>query len=114
MHELSLAMSILDVAAKEIEKYNTVRVQEIQLEVGALSGVDAEALEFALSFAVKNSFLEGASVKIIHTEGLGLCSRCNDSFIMAEVWTPCPSCNLPAWKILKGEELRFLSLTVND
>jgi len=79
MHELSLAMSILDVAAKEIEKYNTVRVQEIQLEVGALSGVDAEALEFALSFAVKNSFLEGASVKIIHTEGLGLCSRCNDS-----------------------------------
>lgn len=114
MHELSLAMSILDVAAQEVEKNNAGRVQEIQLEVGALSGVDAEALKFALSFATKNTVLEGASVMIIPAEGLGSCFRCNRSFTMTEVWTPCPVCNMPAGKILQGEELKFLSLTVDD
>jgi len=114
MHELSLAMSILDMVEKEVGNNNAGSVNKIQLEVGTLSGVDAEALKFALSFAAKNTVLDGASIMIILTEGLGRCYHCNRSFVMTEVWTPCPVCNVPAGKILEGEELKFLSITVDD
>ena len=114
MHELSLAMTILDVAAEEVIKNNAGIVREIQLEVGTLSGVDAEALKFALLFAAKSTVLEGASVIIIPAEGLGRCFRCDHSFNMTEIWTLCPVCHMPAGKIIQGEELKFLSLTVDE
>jgi len=114
MHELSMALSIIDKVAREVDKNNVGKVTGIALEIGTLSGIDAEALKFALTFAAKNTVMESAKVTIVHTEGLGRCYHCNQDFRMAEIWTPCPVCNIPAGRILNGEELKFLSLTVND
>ncbi|MBE0647764.1 MAG: hydrogenase maturation nickel metallochaperone HypA [Bacteroidales bacterium] len=113
MHELSLALSILDATSQEMAKNDAGRVQEIKLEVGMLSGVDPEALKFALSVAMESSILEGASVIISSTEGVGQCSQCDHSFPMPEMWTTCPVCRMPAGKILQGEELKIVSLTVD-
>jgi hydrogenase nickel incorporation protein HypA/HybF len=114
MHELSLALAIVEMAVGEAEKSNGCAVQEIEIEVGVLSGVDADALEFALSLAVKNTKLEHAAVRIIHTKGLGRCNLCDRSFVMNEAWTPCPGCNMPAGQILNGKELRIVSMVVDD
>ena len=96
------------------KKNNAGSVQQIELEVGVLSGVDPDALELALSLAMKNTAIEQASVTMLHTEGQGRCNACDHTFTMTEVWTPCPLCNTPAGKILQGTELRLLSLTVDD
>ena len=114
MHELSLAMAIVEMAVGEAEKNDTGPVQEIELEVGALSGVDTDALEFALSLAVKDTYLEHATVKIFVIAGSGWCNQCGLSFVMEDVLTTCPGCNMPAGKILGGEELRIVSLVVDD
>ena len=52
MHELSIAMSILDVAREESEQRGGVRVEVIHLKIGALSGVVKDALLFCLSARV--------------------------------------------------------------
>ncbi len=114
MHELSLALTILDMAGKEAAKHNSHKVRELTLEVGAFSGVDAEALEFALTMAVKTTIFDGTAIRIIRKGGRGVCSACGNRFDMAETWSCCPSCGKPAEKIIQGEELRFLSLTVDD
>ena len=114
MHELSLALAILEMAGKEVAKSNGGKVCELTLEVGVFSGVDAEALEFALAMSVKNTIFEGSSIRIIPKEGKGICANCGNEFGMAETWSRCPRCSGPADRIVQGEELRFLSLTVED
>jgi len=114
MHELTLAAEITELAVAEAEKQHAVAVLEITLEIGVLSGVDADALDFALSLAVKNTTMEHAVVKIIQTGGIGRCKPCNLSFEMTEIWTPCPECRMPAGQILNGQALRIVSLVVDD
>ena len=44
MHELSIAMSIVEMAEEEAAKHGGVQVTAIHLKLGALSGVVKEAL----------------------------------------------------------------------
>jgi len=62
MHEMSLALSILDIASGEVEKNRATKVHEIHLEVGTQSGVDPEALTFALSLACKDTVMANARI----------------------------------------------------
>jgi hydrogenase nickel incorporation protein HypA/HybF len=114
MHELSVALAILEMADREVGKNPVRRVRELTLEVGVFSGIDVEALEFALTMTFRNTIFEEARVRIIPREGKGSCSQCGNDFPMAEIWTRCPVCNSPAQRIIRGEELRFLSLEVED
>ncbi len=114
MHELTLALEIVEMVAQETEKHACSAIREIELEVGVLSGVDAEALEFALSVAVGGTLLEKALIRMVRTQGVGRCTPCDCTFEMNEVWTPCPICQMPAGQILSGDSLRVVSLMVDD
>ena len=49
MHELSIAMNILEIAEENAKKLNAKIVHEIEIDIGELSGIDFDALEFALN-----------------------------------------------------------------
>ena len=51
MHELSIAMSIVDIAADYAARDNAKCVTEIEIEVGTLAGVVIDALDFAMEAA---------------------------------------------------------------
>ncbi len=53
MHELSIALSILDVAAEEAERQGNARVVAIHLRLGPLSGVVKGALLSAFELVAK-------------------------------------------------------------
>ena|ERR1700761_9706555 len=55
MHELSIAMSILDIAGEEAERRGNVQVQAIYLKIGTLSGVVKEALLSAYELAAEQT-----------------------------------------------------------
>ena len=61
MHELSIAMNVIEIADEYAAKANATVVKEIEIEVGELSGVVLDALEFAMEVAVKNTILEQAT-----------------------------------------------------
>ena len=44
MHELSIAMSIVELAEEEIERRGNVQITAVHLNLGELSGVMKEAL----------------------------------------------------------------------
>ncbi|UCF87855.1 MAG: hydrogenase maturation nickel metallochaperone HypA, partial [bacterium] len=52
MHELSIALEILDIVEKEAAKHGARVVKEVCLRVGDLSGVETESLAFSFD-AVK-------------------------------------------------------------
>ena len=48
MHEFSIALNIVDIASKTATDASATKINEVEIEVGILSGVIIEALEFAL------------------------------------------------------------------
>ena len=47
MHELSIALSIVELAHEEAERRGGVRINAVHLKLGSLSGVVKEALLFS-------------------------------------------------------------------
>jgi hydrogenase nickel incorporation protein HypA/HybF len=62
MHELSLAMGLIEAIEEECERRGGLRVRGVRLRVGALSGVDAGALAFAYTCAVEGTALAGTAL----------------------------------------------------
>ena len=112
MHELSIVMSMVDIVEDELKKSDAARVLEIELEIGTLSGVIIEAMEFALEEGVKNTVLSDAEKKIIQIPGKARCNKCNNEFTTDDLFTPCPKCGSFDSTIIQGEELRIKSIVV--
>jgi hydrogenase nickel incorporation protein HypA/HybF len=61
MHELSLAGGIVSMVEAAAEREHFRRVAQLRLEVGALAGVEPQALRFALTAIVPGTCLEARS-----------------------------------------------------
>jgi len=72
MHELSIAVSIIEVAEEEAARNNATRVQSVRLRLGALAGVAKEALLFSYGIACEGTPLEGSRLLIDDAEGTDL------------------------------------------
>jgi len=112
MHEFSMAIEVINLAQREAVKNKANSIQKITIEVGDLSGVDADAFESALGLLVKDSILDQALVTLIRTPGLGRCNSCNDEFEMNHRMATCPKCQCFPSEINGGEEFRVVSLVV--
>ena len=110
---MSIAMNILEIVDVEVKKAKASVVRELELDIGQLSGVVIEALEFALTEAVKNSVLEKARIIINEVPATVKCNDCQHEFAVEDLYTPCPSCHSFDTEIIKGGELRVRSLLVD-
>ena len=70
MHELSIAMSLVDAVCEELPRLgHGVRVNRIRLRVGHLSGVVSAALTFAYEVAAADSAIAGIPLAIEESNG---------------------------------------------
>ena len=74
-------MNIVDIATDYATKENAIAVKEIEIEVGELSGVVLDALEFCMEAATKESILEGANRNIYSVPGKARCRSCSNEFM---------------------------------
>ena len=112
MHELSLAMEVICLAEREAENHKAAVIREILIEVGDLSGVEADAFESALELIVPGTMLEGTDIKITRIAGMGKCISCNLEFDMRNRAGVCPQCNCFPSEISGGEEFRIVSMEI--
>ncbi len=112
MHELSLALNIVEIATEEMKKVDDGKILSIELEVGTLSGVVIDALEFALEVTVKGTILEGARVDIHQIDARAICNQCQQIFTVTDLFTPCPQCHSFDNRLIQGDELRLKSLLI--
>lgn len=112
MHELSIVMSIVDIAQQQAMKAEAQAIEEIELDIGALSGIELDALEFAWPQGVKHTMLEKAVKKINRIEGRAECADCNNRFTIENYYDACPECGGHLIHITQGKELRVRSLVV--
>jgi len=113
MHEFSIAVNMVDIALDYAEKSNAKRVNEIELEIGKLSGVVYDAMEFAMQAAIKGTLLEGANIKIVAPPGMAQCHQCKQQFRVENIFDACPKCGAYNPKVISGKELRVKSLNID-
>ncbi|MFZ5603818.1 MAG: hydrogenase maturation nickel metallochaperone HypA [Pseudomonadota bacterium] len=106
MHELSLVEDILRIAGKQAGGRT---VKRVVLEVGALTCVMPEALEFCFDSCKAAAALEQAQLVIERHAGVARCEQCGSEFELDELYQPC-ACGSFDKAILQGQELRILSL----
>jgi hydrogenase nickel incorporation protein HypA/HybF len=114
MHELSVAMSIVDAAEEEAERHPG-RVDAIHLRLGPLSGVVKEALLSAFEMAREGTSLSGARLEIEDVPIVVFCPTCQAQQTVASMqWFCCSKCDTPVSEILQGKELDVVALEMSD
>lgn len=112
MHEMSLADSVLQLIEDSARTQGFTRVKTVWLEVGALAGVEAEAMRFCFEAVVRNTLAEGATLEIIETPGEGRCGACASTVPVSQRYDPCPSCGEYQVQPTAGMSLRLKELEV--
>jgi hydrogenase nickel incorporation protein HypA/HybF len=69
MHELSIALSLVDAICEELPRLGAVSVRSVRIRVGACAGVVPDALAFAFDVAAAESPIAGARLEIESTTG---------------------------------------------
>ena len=113
MHELSIALSILDMAEEEAGR-RSVHVDAIHVKLGALSGVVKEALLSAYDLARADTPLETARLIIEDVPVMIYCPRCQAPRSVPSIQQlSCSDCETPASEILQGRELQVVALELS-
>ncbi|PKP22649.1 MAG: hydrogenase maturation nickel metallochaperone HypA [Bacteroidetes bacterium HGW-Bacteroidetes-21] len=113
MHELSIVMNILDTVEEKAKEMNATMVHEIEMEVGILSGVEFDALDFAFENSPKPPLLSKVQFLMHKIKPVAKCSDCQLEFDTLEYATPCPGCKSIHTELIKGNELRIKSFKMD-
>jgi hydrogenase nickel incorporation protein HypA/HybF len=114
MHELSIAMSIVELAEEEAANRG-VQIAAVHLKLGALSGVVKEALLSCYAMACEGTAVEGSRLIVEDVPVVIFCPTCNAQRTLSSVQQfTCPECDTPSWEVLEGRELEVVALEVTE
>lgn len=113
MHEVGITQSIVEIAEKHAREQEASRVLSVTVEIGALSGVVPEAMEFCFEACTRGTLLEGARLIVERIPGKGRCSGCGAGIDLDPHTFACPACGALGPERLQGEELRITELEVD-
>jgi hydrogenase nickel incorporation protein HypA/HybF len=115
MHELSIAMSIVEMAQEEAERQGAVQVQAVHLRLGQLSGVVKRALLSSYEMACEATLLEGSQLVIEEVPVEVFCPQCELPRLVTSIqWFCCPECGTPTPMVLHGKELEVVALEMTE
>jgi len=112
MHELSIAMGIVDAASEEAQN-RSVQVSAVHLRLGALSGVVKEALLFSYEVACQDTSLQGSQLIVEDVPVVVFCAACQKEVPLrsAQLFA-CPECGTPTMDVRQGKEIEVFALEV--
>lgn len=113
MHELSIALDIVDLACDEVTRRGGARVDAVHLRLGQLSGVVREALLFSFDAAAAGTPVEGARLQIEDVPATVWCGACAaERTLIAAPHRRCPVCAGVTPELLRGTELEVVALEI--
>ncbi|MEZ5115897.1 MAG: hydrogenase maturation nickel metallochaperone HypA [Candidatus Nanopelagicales bacterium] len=114
MHELSVAHAVVSTVVDALPA-EPVRVREVHVRIGALSGVVPQALQFAYEVAALDTPLQDAVLRIEQVPVSVHCPACDeDRELPATTLFRCPSCGTPTGDVRHGEELEVARIVYDE
>lgn len=110
MHEMSIAQSILDIVAQEMEKNGLTRLIRVKVCHGSLTNTVSEAMETCFMALTVKTPMENAVFELQTIPARYKCFSCRHEFSPPEdsnrLLVPCPACNEEfGHTVLAGKEL---------
>jgi hydrogenase nickel incorporation protein HypA/HybF len=115
MHELSIAMSIVEMAQEEAEARGNVQIEAVHLRLGKLSGVVKEALLSSYEMACETTVLEGSRLIIEEIPVEIFCGKCQLQRPIHSIQLfCCADCGTPSAEVVRGKELEVFALEIKE
>jgi hydrogenase nickel incorporation protein HypA/HybF len=114
MHELSLAENMRELIEDQASIEHFSKVEAVYLEVGQLSHVEAQAMQFCFDSVMQGSVADGAELIITRPRGLGECRQCKKQSEIDHLYAPCSHCGEFGLKVIQGDQVRITSLKVSS
>jgi hydrogenase nickel incorporation protein HypA/HybF len=115
MHELSIAMSIVDVAQEEADRRGGALIIAVHLRLGLLSGVVKDALLSCYEMVCEGTPLAGSRLVIEEVPVMIFCRVCDvQRTIHSMQLFCCSECGTPTGEIVQGKELLVVGLEVEE
>ncbi len=115
MHELSVALSIVDIAAAEAQRQGDAHVAVVHLKLGPLAGVVKEALLSAYELACEHSPLAGSRLLIQDVPIVVYCPSCRaERSVVSIQQICCAECQTPTPQIVSGRELEVVAMEIEQ
>lgn len=111
---MSLAVNIVDLAVQTATREGARRIATVELEIGPLAGVMAEALSFCFEAASRNTLARGATLLIRTAKTFGHCLSCGGESEIHGFGDQCPQCGGFLGHPLGGDEMRIRAITVDE
>jgi len=115
MHELSIALSMIDMATEEAQRRGGAHVNALHVKLGPLSGVVKDALLFSYEVASYGTMLEGSQLVIEDVPVAIYCSDCQVERRLESIQRfCCPVCGTLSSEVVRGRELEFVSMEIEE
>lgn len=112
MHELSIACGLVRAASEEAARHGVSRVTKVELLLGALAGVEPDALRFCFPAAAAGTACEGAELSIEIVPARGRCAHCDATSEVRDFMSACPVCGAWPLGLEGGREMTLRALEV--
>ena len=112
MHEVGIVRNLVEIAEQHVISGGHTKVLSISIEIGELSNVVPEAVEFCFEAVSCDTLLEGSLLIIKRIPGRMHCCDCNQHFGVKSFTFTCPYCGSCILEIMQGDELRMIELEV--
>jgi len=114
MHEVGLMQNILDLALEKARAQGAQQINEIQVRVGAASGVAPESLNLAFEVVKKGTIAEKAQFRVESVPIVSYCPTCHQEFRPIDpLLYECPQCHQISPEIRQGKELELAALEIS-
>lgn len=115
MHELSIAVDLLEAASARVRQEGGGRILAVYLRIGPLSGVVVDALRSAFEIAAHGTLAEGASLDVEEVPVVLFCASCEAEKPADDIYAfCCPDCGCPTGDIRTGRELEVTALEIDE
>lgn len=113
MHELSIALNILNSLQQYVDENNIKNLTEIVLRIGKMQAVVPESLGFMYDTAKSEfPFAKNSILKMNFVDIKARCPQCKEEFILETINLICPNNEKHVLEIIQGNELIIESIEV--
>ncbi len=114
MHEAAIAQSIIETVLKEAEKQKAISVESVEIEIGELTFLGTEQVEFWVKTGFTGTLAEKAKIIFKILESRMKCQKCGftgklpvNNIDACHAGIPsyaCPGCSSPDIELTQGRE----------
>ena len=108
MHELGITQNIVAIVSEHAKGQ---KVSRVLLEIGKLSAIMPDAIQFCFDICSQGTVLEGSTLEILEIPGLAKCRHCGAEIALDKPFGIC-QCGSVQLDLINGEELKIKEIEI--